>query len=112
MASKINTDNPKHHKYVDVNKHERKKFINNIIFNCFTKLYDITILVREKITNKFRIPNYNSSHRFYTEYHSEHIGQKGCVIIYDDCNHRNYRVIKDGKYIKTSYYGNTKHFKR
>lgn len=126
MASKINTDNPKHHKYIDVNKHERKKFINNIIFNCFTKLYDITVLVRERlinygfynskiITTKFRVPNYHSSYRSYLidrEYHSEHIGQKGCVIIYDDCNHRKYRVVKDGKYIKTSYYGNTKHFKR
>jgi hypothetical protein len=126
MASKIHTDNPKHHKYVTTNKQERKKFINNIIFNCFTKLYDITVLVREriisygwntteKIISKFRVPNYHSSYRsclIDREYHSEHIGQKGCVIVYDDCNHRKYRVVKDGKYIKTSYYGNTKHFKR
>jgi len=26
-------------------------------------------------------------------------GIKGCKIIYDDCNHNSYRVIKNGKFI-------------
>jgi len=41
MASKINTDDPKHHKYVTVNKYERKKTRIKIIFSHINKIYNV-----------------------------------------------------------------------
>lgn len=110
MASKIITDNPKHHKYVIVNKYERKKLIKNIIFNFVNKVYNTYYLIR-KITYSYK--NYGTD--------APYLGNnaiKNTKIIYDDCNHKSYRVIKNGKFIKTSpfpkykYKEEIKHFKR
>lgn len=140
MASKINTDNPNHHKYTCVNKQERKKKIvntidyNNIkvnnlksflfilqasIIENFNSIFGIAIIK----DNNYRKPNYHSSYGSYEGIHSSYHGPnapKGTVVVYDDCNHKSFRVIKDGKYIKniskTKYYGSLhieeKHFKR
>ena len=115
MASKIITDNPKHHKYVTVNKYERKKLIKNIIFNFINKIYNTYYLIRK----------ISCSYKYYCYRHcntnAPYLGNnaiKNTKIIYDDCNHKSYRVIKNGKFIKTSpfpkykYKEEIKHFKR
>lgn len=94
MASKIITDNPKHHKYVTVNKYERKKKKINIIFNHINKIYNIFY---EHITEWWLL-RYNNSHWGNGEQPLYH-GVKRCKIIYNDCNHTRYRVIKNGKFI-------------
>lgn len=133
MASKIVTDDPKHHKYIVVNKLERKKKKININFNSINKLYDTTVLIVEFIYDyyyryfattcvrtKYRTPNYHSHNRInYNNIHPIYHGVKDCKIVYDDCNHKTYRVIKNGKFIKDIYrnradhlYLASKHFKR
>lgn len=94
MASKIITDDPKHHKYVTVNKYERKKKKIKVIFNHINKIYNIFY---KHITEWWLLMSYNSHWKDGQQppYH----GVKGCKIIYDDCNHTSYRVIKNGKFI-------------
>lgn len=115
MASKIITDNPKHHKYVTVNKYKRKKKKINIVFNHIHKAYN---LLYKHITEWYFLISYNNHLRNGEQ--SLYHGIKGCKIIYDDCNHTSYRVIKNSKYIKAIYkdrkygirYIGEKHFKR
>ena len=107
MASKIITDDPKHHKFVTVNKYERKKKKKIIIFNHIHKAYT---LLYNHITELWRLISCNS-HWKYGEQPPYH-GVKGCKIIYDDCNHKTYRVIKNGKFIMDRYTRKEKHFKR
>lgn len=110
MASKINTDNPKHHKYVDVNKNERKKekrrnISNNINFhfiNSFIYKYIINSII--DIFSKYRC------YKFIDNYKKPYFNTKNCKIIFDDCNHNTYRIIKNGKMIK-QYLGKDRHFK-
>lgn len=113
MASKIITDNPKHHKYVTVNKLERKKKKINIIFNHINKIYNIIdkYIANWSLSSKWRRFIFNEQPLYH--------GVKGCRIFYDDCNHQTYRVIKNGKFIKSIYrnkagylYFAPKHFKR
>ena len=92
MTSKIITDNPKHHKYVTVNKYERKKNKININFNFINKLYDTTVLIAEFVYNycyhyfattcvrtKYRTPNHHSHSRInYNNTHPVYHGTKGC----------------------------------
>jgi hypothetical protein len=94
MASKINTNDPKHHKYVTVNKYERKKKKIIVIFNHINKIYNVFY---QHITEWWLLMSYNS-HWKHTD-HPPYHGVKGCKIIYDDCNHTSYRVIKNGKFI-------------
>ena len=98
MASKIHTDNPKHHKYVTTNKKERKKNKINIVFNHINKIYN---LIYEHITNQWLLIYHNKYFREGKQ--SIYHGVKGCKIIYDDCNHKTYRVynIKKHKFINT-----------
>ena len=98
MASKIITDDPNHHKYVTVNKKERKKKKIILIFNHIHKAYT---LLYKHITEWWPLIFYNSHWRNDEQplYH----GVKGCKIIYDDCNHKTYRVIKNGKFIMDRY---------
>ena len=115
MASKIITDDPNHHKYVVVNKKERKKKKITPIFNHIYKIYT---LAYNHITELLCLISHNNHYR-YNEQPPYH-GVKGCKIVYDDCNHKTYRVIKNGKFIKAIYkdrkygtrYIREKHFKR
>lgn len=82
MASKITTDNPKHHKYVVVNKVERKKFVKR-----FIRLVSMFIPGVEYDGHGWRCNNsgiFSSCHPYLA---------KGMKVIYDDCNHRSYRVM-------------------
>ncbi|MBP3201310.1 MAG: hypothetical protein J6M39_06645 [Lachnospiraceae bacterium] len=94
MASKIHTDNPKHHKYITVNKKERKKNTINVIFNHITKIYNCIYNIIDDW--------YNIKFKIYGEHPIYH-GTKDCIIIYDDCNHKTYRVYnkKTHKFINT-----------
>lgn len=119
MASKINTDNPKHHKYVDTNKHERKKDNKSINFNFIHKIYDVTVLVKTVIvamgwfrtshiySNTYRSPNYHSSYRFNSDINNirEKVG-KGSLVIWNDCNHRTFRIKKKNDFIRNRYNNN------
>lgn len=132
MASKINTDNPKHHKYVDTNKYERKKNKKNIKFDFIHKIYDVSVLVRTiiesvqsyktsylfyKIThvysNTYKSPNYHSHHHYNyncTNSIKDRVG-KGCLVIWNDCNHRTFRVKKRNNFISKYYMGKPTIFK-
>lgn len=116
MASKIITDNPKHHKYVDTNKYERKKNNKSINFNFISKIYDVTVLIKTAIigmgwfhtshiySNTYRSPNYHSHHHY--NYNTNTINNrvgKGCLVIWNDCNHRTFRVKKKNGFIKKYY---------
>ena len=123
MASKIITDNPKHHKYVDTNKYERKKNNKSINFNFISKIYDVTVLVKTVIvamgwlrtsriySNTYRSPNYHSSYHFNSNTNSisDRVG-KG-LIIWNDCNHRTFRVKKKNGFISKYYRGKPTIFK-
>ena len=98
MASKIITDNPKHHKYITVNKYERKKNKINVIFNHINKIY---YTIYETIDDWWNRHFRTSSPGTHPIYH----GIKGYKIIYDDCNHTTYRVYnkKTHKFINKLY---------
>lgn len=116
MASKIHTDNPKHHKYVDTNKYERKKSDKNIKFDFIHKIYDVTVLIKTTIigmgwlrtsriySDTYRTPNYHSSYRFNSDINSirDRVG-KGCLVIWNDCNHKTFRIKKKNNFIKKYY---------
>ena len=148
MASKINTDNPKHHKYVTVNKQERKKNnidninynkINIINFKSFLQILESVIISCQYsyryIYQKFGFTQGTHTNYLEPNYHAtySHIegndsfchganSIKGTVIIYDDCNHKSFRVYnkKKHKFISNIYkkrrysdfYIAPKHFKR
>lgn len=80
MASKIHTDNPKHHAYVVVNKRERKKArrkpLNQILLSLAKEAYYLF----QKISC-----GYGSCAYSYT--------QKNTRIIWLDCNHTRYVKI-------------------
>lgn len=80
MASKIQTDDPKHHAYTCVNKRERKK-----VKRGGAKLPLLTLLAREILHllehTPFRWHSYTTGPRI----------PPGTVIIWDDCNHTTYR---------------------
>lgn len=117
MASKINTDNHKHHKYVDTNKYERKKNDKNIKFDFIHKVYDVTVLIKTAIigmgwfrtsriySDTYRTPNYGSSYHFNDNTNSlmDRVG-KGSLVIWNDCNHKTFRIKKKNNFIK-KYYG-------
>ena len=117
MASKIHTDNPKHHKYTTVNKKERKKNKINIIFNHITKIYNVFY---QHITEWWLLMSYNRHYKDTN--HPIYHGVKHCIIIYDDCNHKTFRVYnkKKHKFINTlnkekgygHFYFTPKHFKK
>lgn len=110
MASKIHTDNPKHHKYTSVNKYERKKISAkryNNIYNFIDNSNSYSIC-NFSISYYIRQIVYGLKHcalrfKYLTDYNRPYFNQKGCKIIFDDCNHKTYRVIKDGKYIRSKY---------
>lgn len=124
MASKINTDNPKHHKYVDTNKYERKKNNNIINFNFISKIYDVSVLVKTIIvgitwlktsriySNTYRSPNYHSHYHYNYNTNSikNRVG-KGCLVIWNDCNHKTFRVKKKNGFISKYYMGKPTIFK-
>lgn len=148
MASKIHTNNPKHHKYVTTNKYKRKKnTINNINYNninvinfkSFLQVLEAVIIYytyryrynyREYIIiqgthTNYLEPNYHSTYGHNEGIHSAYHGRntlKGILIIYDDCNHKSFRVYnkKKHKFINSIYreqrysnlYLSPKHFKR
>lgn len=115
MASKIITDNPKHHKYVDTNKYERKKNNKNIKFEFIHKIYDVTVLIKTVIigmgwlrtsriySDTYRNPNYHSQHRYnYCTNNISNIVGKG-LIIWNDCNHKTFIVKKKNGFMKNRY---------
>lgn len=82
MASKIHTDDPKHHAYVCVNKRERKK-----VKRTGTKRPVLTFLAREILYLIEHIScGFGSDAYSYIP--------KGTLIIWDDCNHKSYRKIR------------------
>lgn len=108
MASKIHTDNPKHHKYVTVNKKERKKQRSGFFPRLSFLVKAVEYVLSE---DRWSV----SLHRFH--FHIKPNNRKGTVVVFDDCNHKTYRVLKKSrtgtfKFVKTSYYGREKHFKR
>ena len=137
MASKIHTDNPKHHKYISVNKQERKKTtvdninynkINILNFKSFLSVLEAVVIscqysyrylykkfgfTQGTHTNQLE-PNYHAA--FHNEgIHSPYHGveaPKGTRIVYNDCNHKTFRVIRNGKYIRRKFDRNPTIFKR
>lgn len=111
MASKIHTDNPKHHKYVVVNKRERKKEQRRVHPR-------LSLLVRA--FEFVRIEGWcdkNFHYHFRRNYNIKPYHLKGTLIVWDDCNHQTYRVLKKRKFgtfhFVNQYYGwLPKHFKR
>ena len=81
MASKVHTDNPKHHAYVVVNKRERKKARRKPIFRILLSLSNEVYYLIDKMGCTWR-GHYDS----YASYIP-----KGTLIIWDDCNHKTYR---------------------
>ncbi len=119
MASKINTDNPKHHKYVDVNKYERKKIIKkkyNIIYNFINNVYNYITSVHNLgyylsyVTYSLKYASNHFNYKYVDDYENPYFNKKKCIVVYDDCNHKTYRVIKNGKFVKKFY--SISHFKR
>lgn len=106
MASKIHTDNPKHHKYVDVNKNERKKEKRRNIYNSIN-FHFINSFIYKYVVNSI-IDIFHIYYKF-DNYKKPYFNSKKCRIIFDDCNHNTYRVIKNGKMIKS--YWKDRHFK-
>ena len=87
MASKVNTDNPKHHAYVVVNKRERKKErrkpIHRIFLSLATEVY-------------YLIDRIGCTYGGHWDAYASYI-PRGTKIIWDDCNHKTYRkMVKRG----------------
>lgn len=107
MASKVHTDNPKHHAYVCVNKRERKK-----VKRTGAKLPLLTLLAREILyLYEHMSCGCGSSSYSYTP--------SGTKIIWDDCNHKTYRkMVKRAngtfRFVCDGYFGcgKPKHFKK
>lgn len=137
MASKIHTDNPKHHKYVTTNKKERKKNnifnisynninVNNlknflltleaVIIDNFTyTFYKYYIYkINKGIHTIYKKPNYHATYHnspgMNPSYHGKN-APKGSNIIYNDCNHKTFRVTINRKYVKDRD-GSIKTFKK
>lgn len=85
MASHIKTDDPKHHKYVSVNKVERKKFPKRQI-KLLSLLFPRWMHEPGSGWNLHwrREGIFSACHPYLC---------KGMRIIYDDCNHKTYRVM-------------------
>lgn len=91
-------DNLKHHKYVTVNKHERKKLIkfikpyliNENWFKCLKPIYSLYLELRKGY-------RYYYGHKYYYNYQtSKH------KLVWDDCNHTTCRILYK-KYNKFTY---------
>lgn len=81
MASKIHTDNPNHHKFVSVNKRERKK--------APKKLIRLLSLLFPKWMHE---PGCSGNYHWGGGYKMDNAYKT--KVIYDDCNHRSYRVMR------------------
>lgn len=93
MASKIHTDNPKHHKYVSVNKRERKK---QTLMVRLLSLFFPKWMFEPGCSGRYCYP---ADYRMDNAYRTK--------VIYDDCNHKSFRIMrktKDGwKVVGDSY---------
>lgn len=103
MASKIHTDDPKHHAYVCVNKRERKK-----VKRLGAKRPLLTLLAKEILYHIMHMScGWGRSAYSYTP--------KGTIIVWDDCNHKTCRklvkVQKSFRFVMDRHRG-VKHFKR
>lgn len=83
MASKVHTDNPKHHAYVEVNKRERKKERRKPIFRILLSLANEVYYLIDKMGCTWR--GHGDGYATYIP--------KGTKIIWDDCNHKTYRKM-------------------
>lgn len=118
-------NNPNHHKYVTVNKYQRKKEQSKninvlVIFKNKQSTFDDT----ENFRNLFnydelfyrRLIGYLHNKRlqdgYYDNYYPKYLNSPNCKIVWDDVNHTSYRVIKNGKFIIDYNSGKPKHFKR
>ena len=106
MASKIHTDDPHHHKYVVVNKHERKKHVKKCIF-LLSLLFPRWM--HEPVCHGY---HWHFCRRYPDAPHRPYAA-KGTIIVWDDCNHKTFRVLKKRKtrkggygFIKRRYYPN------
>lgn len=86
MAGKVNTNDPKHHKYVSVNKRERKKRPKRVIrlLSLLFPRWMHSVIEKGFCWNVY-------------SYRADNL--PGTKVIYDDCNHRSYRKMiktKDG----------------
>lgn len=83
MASKIKTDDPRHHKYVSVNKTERKKRP--------TRLVRLASLL---FPRWMFCPRGHCRFRYGFEGPCLH---KGATVAWDDCNHKTFRLLERRK---------------
>lgn len=108
MASKIHTDDPHHHKYVTVNKRERKKHVKRPV-NLLSLLFERWL--HKPVAHRLAPYWYHRSYRYRSDHRPYHT--KGTIIVWDDCNHKTFRVLKHRKtrkggygFIKRRYYPN------
>ena len=114
-------NNPNHHKYVIVNKLQRKKERPKI-FNLLPILkWDKTINDTENFRNLYDYTLVFFRHFIHyiygkkLDYHYQKyskvtfLNTPGCKIVWNDVHHTSYRVIKNGKFIRKC--GEIQHFK-
>lgn len=123
--------NPNHHKYVIVNKYQRKKEQSkNINVLVIFKNRQSTFNDTENFRNLFDYDALFYRHHIYlygrklyygyynNPYKPNYLNSPGCKIVYDDVHHTSYKVVKNGKFIREGNFRYTykndkiKHFKR
>lgn len=82
MASKIKTDDPRHHKYVSVNKRERKKRPRRLV-HLLSLLFPRWMFGPRGGGRWYRV--HDSRGGYYAP---------GTCVVWDDCNHRTFRVLE------------------
>ena len=80
MASKISTDDPRHHKYVSVNKRERKKRPHRLV-----RLVSL-LFPRWMFEPRY---GWGGIHGWGGPRYSP-----GTCVVWDDCNHRTFRLLE------------------
>ncbi len=115
MASKIHTKDPKHHKYTCVNKRERKKQPKRLI-----RLLSLLVLHK---AYEFVDDWWNRTFN-WRDIAANADNMPRTKVIYDDCNHKSFRVkrkTKDGWFFvcentrtrrRDYYYDPSSHIKR
>ena len=108
--------NPNHHKYVTINKYQRKKEQSkNINVLVIFKNKQSTFNDTENFRNLFDYDElfYRHLRHYYNNNHyPNYLNSPGCKIVWNDVHHTSYRVIKNGKFIREYLGGKIKHFKR
>ena len=80
MASKIKTDDPRHHKYVSVNKRERKKWLRHLV-----RLASL-LFPRWMFKPRYGWARIRGWGMVYYA--------PGTRVAWDDCNHKTFRLLE------------------